>query len=284
MLDQKIKNSKDFSKIVFYTLEDMFKVYIDRTIRDVYLDINSLISIIYRSQNPNDPEIVSSFGNYLSEFISRCETNKITIHFIYSTDKSKVHFDTYPNWCKDRYERVNFMKTEYVLKVLAILKNLSNNNTNIKLINTRNIHPAYYIWVKESGLSKYNKRGIVISKDMVMMGIPISNLYIHNGRRLIDFKLENNYLKEYPDLNRKLALYYIIIRGEARNEYKGVPGYGEVKSYNYIKENALNLILDKEDTKHILRDQINKFKRLYLLEDGLEYLKENKLDPFIIFK
>lgn len=279
--DDKITKHKDFNEIIKYRIMEMLRINIDAAMRDIYLDINSIFSILYRSSNPEDEDLINEIGDGIANLIKKCEDNGSTLHFIYHTDKSILHVDTYPDWCKERYERVDFTKTKFVLKILTIIKNMSMNVKSIKLVNTKNIHPAFYVWVKENGLSKAPKKPVIITKDSVFFGIPLNHLLYYNGLKLIDASFDYDFIKEYPNVGKRFSLYYIIIRGDKRNEYKGYPKYGEVASYKYIKEHIVPISLNGE---HPLKEFFDKYKRLYLLEEGIKYLHSKEIFPFEIFK
>ncbi|MGL5715706.1 MAG: hypothetical protein ACRCX2_21975 [Paraclostridium sp.] len=260
---------KDFETVIFEVVNSMLKMeFIDYN--SIYVDMNSLLSAVYYLDNV-DSFLLERISGSLSLFIKGVLTSTSRVVFLYTHKPSKLHTTIYPNWCKERYDRVNLSKSVYIEKLLSGLRKISLDNPRIKIINTDELHPVYEMY-KDLGDRLTTERVVILSKDNVWFGLPFKNINIWTGVNMVycgDKKMVVN-SSTIPVSSYREVLSYIILMGDDRNSYKGLEGYGKVKTKSYINNNIMALVLN---TEHPLKEFMDKHAPLYDFKLGLEYLK-----------
>ena len=271
-LDKKITSQGDFKKVIESVVSNMFKIKADT--RKIYVDLNSCLSILFHYENINSAETVEIIGKQLEMFLQVYLNDKVEIVILFTLDKSQAHVDIYPDWCKERYERVAYQKSEFLQTLIVSLNKFSETNPLIKVVNTKKVHPALVVYENER-LTR--KRSTVLSKDVVFQCLPLRNLVIYTGVKYID--LDDN-VRQLPDdieLPEPYDLFlpvYLCLRGDTRNEFKGYPKYGIKRSVEYIDKNKLRIKASLESEEHPLKEWIDKYSALYNTNKLLELNKE----------
>ena len=278
-IDKIIIRKSDFKDIIKSNIRKMFDFTEDlfRDKYDVYVDVNSVISILFRYDNINDKDLINDITYIFEEFIDNCVTSGSKVVFMYTAKPSFVHTSIYPDWCKERYRRVKLKDSNFIISFLTAIKNIESNNTLISIENIGDKHIAQYIFEKTDSTSR---DFYLVSKDYVCQSlIYYKKCIIFTGINYIDYRDTNPSL--YDNVNVKsfspagYDFLYPLLRGDSRNEYKGLDGFGPIKSIRFIKENKIKLFLDG-DYPH--KDLITKYRPLYDIEKMIEYYKNNKKD------
>lgn len=260
-VDSMLLAKDDFRNTIRFIISSIFSI--DTSYKKIYVDLNSAISIIFRNPKViNDPIVNDYIWNSIEGFLTKYSSNTEII-FLWTVQPSSIHTSIYPDWCKLRYERVQIRQCECIKKILVALANFSKKNKLIKVINVKDIHPA--IIVRHLELPNRKHKCVVLSKDTVFQCLNLNNVIIFTGAHYIDFSDEARHLPD--DLTGKLdnpslmLPYYLAIRGDnARNEYKGISGYGVMKTLKYLKLNELEI---NADIEHDLKEDVDKYVVLF---------------------
>lgn len=277
-LDNLITSKSDFRDIIKSNIKKMFNFVDDLYNNDgkfvIYVDMNSVMSILFRYDKINDKKLMDDVSYIFEEFIDHCLKTSTKVVFMYTSQKSLVHTTIYENWCKKRYERVNLRNSEFILKFLTALNKFNEINKTVEIVNIKDKHIAHYIYENHVDSRLF----YVVSKDFVCQSLIFyKKCIVFTGVNYIDYRDLNPYM--YDNLNIKKLVpdgfeyLYPIIRGDVRNEYKGIEGYGTIKTIDFIKKNKIKFIIDGD---YPLKDKINEFKPLYNLESLIDKYNELK--------
>lgn len=270
--DKKIIKQTDFKKVISSVVSNMLKIKADT--EKIYIDLNSCLSILFRYDDINNPEAVEIISTEIERFLHLYLNDKVDIVILFTFEPSQAHVDIYPDWCKKRYERVNYAKSDFLQTLLVSLHKFSETNPLIKVVNTHRVHPALFVYQNE----KFSrKRSTVLSKDMVFQCLNLKNIVIYTGVNYIDL---DDPMRPFPDdveLPEPANLflpYYIALRGDIRNEFPGKEGYGPVKSLAYINRNKLRIKSGINSPDHAAKEWLDKYSQLYDINKLLELNKE----------
>ena len=270
-----VQMKDDFRLVVKSILHKLLDLDLElSTVKRIYVDLNSALSIIFRYDNIADDELLGIVGDEIENFLRKNLESGKTIYLLYNLKPSIVHRHIYPDWCKEREERVSILKSDYIKRLLMTFKVYSDKNHNLKVINCMDIHTALVIYELDK---LYSTQSLILSRDAVFRCPIKSNIVVFNGVDWIDFSDINMKLPdgiELTDPHSTLAYYYTI-RGDARNEYKGVKGYGVIKASKYIENNRLKI---KAGIDHPLKEFTDKHIGLYDIKAMRKVAKELKLD------
>jgi len=241
-----ISMKDDFRQVISYILNRVFDVHIDKDIKRVYIDINSALSILFRYESIDDSELLVKMSGIIEKFMVTHLDKGLDIIFIYTLDKSIVHHTVYPEWCKERNERVILRSSDFIKKLLINFAIYSSKNKHVKVLNCKNAHPAMVI----KKLERFERTAcLVLSKDNVFRCISHPTVSLYNGVDWIQFNVSDRPL---PDKLEKLKNpdkflpYYLAMRGDTRNEYKGMVGMGKVRTVDYINTNRIKIVSNIE--------------------------------------
>lgn len=270
--EKKITNQKDFKKVIASVVSNMLKIKADT--EKIYIDLNSCFSILFRYDDINNPEAVEIISTEMERFLQLYLNDKTEIIILFTFEPSQAHIDIYPDWCKERYNRVNYAKSEFLQTLLVGLHKFSSTNPLIKVVNTKKVHPALVVYKNEQ---YSNKRSTILSKDIVFQCLNLRNIVIYTGVNYIDL---DDPMRPFPDdveLPEPANLflpYYIALRGDIRNEFSGKEGYGPVKSLAYITKNKLRIKSGINSPDHTEKEWLDKYSQLYDINKLLELNKE----------
>lgn len=271
ILDKKIQRTTNFKQVIESIVQRMFSVVTDT--KRIYVDLNSCISILFRYEDVNNPEVAKMVSDSMEQFLTKYLESKTQIIVLFTLDKSAAHLKIYPDWCKTRYERVNIAESGFLRALLVSLGEFSKNNPLVKISNTHKVHPALVVYKNELGKrDKYT----VLSKDVVFQCVPDKQMIIFNGVNLIDMEDEPRMLPDDVTLTDPdfMLPYYLAIKGDVRNEFKGVEGYAKRKASKYCESNRISI---KVGANHPLKEECDKYVQLYdikkLLENNTEEIK-----------
>ncbi len=270
--DKKIIKQSDFKKVISSVVTNMLKIKADT--EKIYIDLNSCLSILFRYDDINNPEAVEIISNEIERFLHLYLNDKVDIVILFTLEQSQVHVDIYPDWCKDRYQRVNYAKSDFLQTLLVSLHKFSETNPLIKVVNTHKVHPALYVYQNER-FSR--KRSTVLSKDMVFQCLNLKNIVVYTGVNYIDLDDPMRPLPDDVELPEPVSLYlpyYIALRGDIRNEFSGKEGYGPVKSLAYINKHKLRIKAGIDAPDHVEKEWLDKYSQLYDINKLLELNKE----------
>lgn len=269
-LDNAIMKQTDFKKVISSVVTRMFKVAADT--RRIYLDLNSCFSILFRYDDINSSEAVSIVGTEIEKFLQLYLNDKVEIIVLFTLEPSQAHTDIYPDWCKERYKRVDYAKSDFLQTLIIGLKKFSDNNPLIKVVNTKKVHPALVVYKNEKDR---RKRSTVLSKDVIFQCLPLKNIAIYTGVSYIDLDDRRRDLPDDIELPEPYDLflpYYLAMRGDGRNEFPGLKGFGPKKSLEYIDINKIKI---KAGMDHPEKEWLDKYSKLYDINKLLEVNKED---------
>lgn len=267
-IDKKLKDNERYKLVVTSIIQNMFKV--DSYCKRIYVDINSCVSILFRYPDMNtDIELLSTITDQIEEFLLKYLENGTEIIFLYTVMRSKVHVEIYPEWCKTRGDRVDITKSGYLKKLIVDLNKYSSDNKLVSVINIKDKHPAMVVYDREF----INKtKFLVLSKDPVFRCLPITNMSVYTGVCYVDMEDPERALPDNIELsNHDLLPYYLAIRGDEKNEYKGESKYGKVLSRNYVESYKLEI---KSGLEHPLKERCDKYADMYLINKLLSRYEE----------
>lgn len=275
-LDRLITSKADFRDIIKGNIKRMFtfaeELY--NTKATVYVDVNSVTSILFRYDKLNDESLIKDISYIFEEFIDTCIRSSTKVIFLYTSKPSLVHTTIYPDWCKNRYERVVLKNSDFIIKFLTALNKYNEINKLVEIKNIDDKHPTHYIYENhlDSGLF------YVITKDFVCQSLIFyKKCIIFTGVNYIDYRDTNPYMYDNLDvksfLPENFEYLYPIIRGDVRNEYPGIEGYGTIKTIDFLKKNKIKILVDGD---YPLKDKINEYKPLYHLESLIDKYNELK--------
>lgn len=286
-INDKMRSKKSYLDIVVDVVKSIFKVDLQPGTKKIYVDVNSTFSIIYAgdTQHINTDVTKGIVVECVQEIISKAQVMGAQVVFLYTAQKSILHTSIYPDWCKERYKRDMISKPDYLTAVLKYLKELSNKNAIVKVVDVQEFHPAHYIYVTESHMgakSDNNYKIVVLSKDPVFFGIPYDGVEFYSGVMLSinDKKSQTgNYIRGL-NISRRYALYYLTIVGDHRNEYKGMTGIGPTKGLHFVESNAISITLSMmgDNVAYQHKEFFEKHYPMYDMVKGLSYLKTLGVD------
>lgn len=261
VLDKKITTQVDFKKVISSVVSNVFKLVAET--RKIYIDLNSCFSILFHYDNINSPEAVEIISREIEKFLQLYINDKVEIIVLFTLEPSQAHIDIYPDWCKERYERVSYQKSEFLQTLILSLHKFSETNPLIKVVNTKKVHPSLIVYKNEKNS---RKRSTVLSKDIVFQCLPLTNIIVYTGVSYIDLDDPMRTLPDDIELPEPYSLflpYYLALRGDSRNEFPGMSGYGPKKSKEYIDKNKLRLKSGIESPDHPYKEWMDKYSQLY---------------------
>lgn len=272
-IDKKITTQRDFKSVVSNILKNMFRVNIYPEIKKIYIDLNSCLSILFRYENINSKDITDTVSANIEGFLQKYLGDSVQVIILFTLEPSKVHTEIYPDWCKERNKRVDYSKSGFLQTLILSLNEFAKVNPLIKIVNHKAVHPALIIYNAER-LTK--KNFCVLSKDAVIQCLPLKHMHIWTGINYIEMDDPDRILPDSISLPEPTYLYlpyYMTIRGDARNEYKGVGDgyYGPQRTVKYILDNKLKI---KTGIEHPLKEHCDKYIALYAVNNMLEANKE----------
>lgn len=268
--DKKIMTQSDFKKVISSVVSNMLKIQADT--EKIYIDLNSCLSILFRYDDINNPEAVEIVSREIERFLQLYLNDKVKIVILFTLEPSQAHVDIYPDWCKDRYQRVNYAKSDFLQTLLVSLHKFSQSNNLIKVVNTGSVHPALVVYKNEQFTKK---RSTVLSKDIVFQCLPLTNIVVYTGVHYIDLDDPMRSLPDDVDLPEPSIMlpYYIALRGDSRNEFPGKPGFGPKKSLEYILKNKIRIKAGIDSEDHTEKEWLDKYSKLYDINKLLEINK-----------
>ncbi|MGL5716284.1 MAG: hypothetical protein ACRCX2_24915 [Paraclostridium sp.] len=265
----------DFRLVIDSVLKKMFKVNLDDTdVKRIYVDINSALSILFRYDDIADEKLLQIISDVIENFIVEHLENGLTIYFLYTLKPSRVHRSIYPGWCKEREDRVSIVKSDYLKKLIVTFKIYSDKNNNVKVVNCEDIHPALVVYEIDR---VFRNGSLILSKDLVFRCFSKTSVKLYNGVEWIDF--EQSIFKQPDDVKllepHTMLAYYLALRGDSRNEYKGQLRFGPVNSAKYIEVNRLKI---RAGVEHPQKEFLDKHIALFDIEKMREKAKELGID------
>lgn len=276
-LDDKIEKMTDF--------EDVIKGVINRTLDidgdfdRIYIDINSVVSIAFRAENIASDKIADAVFGAFERLMTKFAPKNTEIYLLFSTQNSKYHTNIYPDWCKSRYERVNLSKSDVVKQLIFAMKKFSEKNKLVRVINTKEFHPALIIKYLEQGVKT---NFIISSKDTVFYGLDIDHGVLFTGVRYIDYGNDISIFTDKHSDNevpRKFVKFYHALCRDDRNEFPGVGNKtGPGRALKYIKDYKLEL---ETGLDHPHKEWVDKYSKLYDVGEMLIDADKEKLNKII---
>lgn len=270
--EKNITKQVDFKKVISSVVTNMFKIQADT--RKIYLDLNSCFSILFRYDDVNNPEAVEIIGREIEKFLQLYVNDKVEIIILFTLEPSQAHLDIYPDWCKERYERVKYSKSDFLQTLILSLNKFSQQNPLIKVVNTKKVHPALVVYQNEKDS---RKRSTILSKDIIFQCLPLKNIVVYTGVNYIDLDDNNRTLPDDVELPEPYDLflpYYLALRGDARNEFSGIKGYGPKKSSEYVRVNKIRIKAGLDSPDHPEKEWCDKYSQLFSISKLLEINKE----------
>jgi len=265
------KKKEDWRKVTDSILTNMFRVETD--IRRIYIDLNSCMSIVFRTNDITDEDLNEIIYKKMENFLSKYLSLGADIIVLYTQKPSEWHRNIYPDWCKGRDERVQLRKSDAIKQLLIGLKAFSEKNTSVKIINTGKLHPVITVLNNEDfkKTSKKIRKVLILSKDCVFQCMNRPYITVWNGMDLMDQADENRVLPDEISLSDPGTLlpWYLAYCGDHRNEFKGVFGYGPVKSLKHVTSEALLVTI--EDPKTDEDKLASKYHQLYDVDAMYEF-------------
>lgn len=241
-----ISMKDDFREVVKYVLTRLFEVHIDQNIKRVYIDINSALSILFRYDSIDDGNLLLKMSGIIEKFMVKHLDRGLDVIFLYTLETSLVHKTIYPEWCSSRNKRVELRNSEFIKKLLVNFSAYSAKNNHIRVINCKEAHPALII----NKLEKFMTTGcLVLSRDNVHRCISRPTVSLFNGVDWIQFNVPNRPMPDKIEQLRnpdKFLPYYFALKGDTRNEYKGLSGMGKIRTVDYINSNRIKIVSDIE--------------------------------------
>lgn len=241
-----ISMKDDFREVVKHVLVRLFEVNVDQNIKRIYIDINSALSILFRYESIDDGKLLAKISGIIEKFMVTHLDRGLDIIFLYTLETSLVHKTIYPEWCSARNKRVELRNSEFIKKLLVNFSAYSAKNNHIRVINCKGVHPALII----NKLEKFTTTGcLVLSRDNVHRCISRPTVSLFNGVDWIQFNVQNRPMPDKIEQLRnpdKFLPYYLAMKGDTRNEYKGLAGMGKVRTVDYINSNRIKIVSDIE--------------------------------------
>ena len=234
----------------------------------IYIDLDSLFSRLIDEDMPNDKdlrhEVVSSILNIFKDFMY-FYAEHCRIYLIYGFKRLEIFNKIYPNWCIERYKRY---ENEDVMKYLKndLLKRLQKFTLAVSNVDMIEYRDAPVLEVLRDVKVSEDSNILVISRDPHYLCIlPYKNIDIYNGKNILN---RNNYYTErnMTQLHYAFIPNWFLLRGDTRNGYEGIKGFGPKKADDYIQKNKTE-ILKGEDPKF---KELEVYRKLYFLNELLE--------------
>ena len=272
------KQSFDLVKAI---IGSSLKLEIDDSIYKIFIDMNSVFSIVFRTENVDCEENIYVASDFIEDIINKALEKKIEITFLFTVNNSIYHTNIYTDWCFDRSDRVNFNKSKFYKKLLLELKKYSNENNLIKVVNCKTFHPIAFIYDEASILKKDI---LIITRDKLFQCLDLRNVVIFDGKNYTFIrdkyrKLPDNIILDNPS---KYLKYYFVLNGDKiRTGYSGLKTYGKEKSIQYINKYRTELDMNLE---HPLKEFIDTYIGLYdinkIYENYLEFKNKEKIGEY----
>ena len=268
-LNKRVLESSYFSVLTYEIFKSMFSLETDAKI--IYIDLNHTVSVLFRNENVNDERIVDQISPIVEDFIAKYLEKGTQLIFIYYTKSSIYHRSIYEGWCKERDERVDFNKSQFLKSLIVNIKKANSDIKNLKVINIHGAHASMYIQ-KMEGNSKIP--AVVVSKDVVMHSIKSNNLSVFDGKKyynLFDERREFPLGADDSIITPYLFKYYVTLCGDDRDEYYGYKGVGIRKSNRYISKHMVEIMGDLE---HPYKEFMDKYSKLYDMNSMMDWYND----------
>ena len=202
--------------------------------------------------------ITSSFKKFLTYY---GDYKRIYIKYGF---KKEIFNDYYPDWQKDRLDRLSngavltFIKKDFIPR----LKKISHKITNIEI---EEWDEAFIVDVlKDMEYNKDSKDCIILSRNMQLICLfAYSDVSIYNGRKIID-KFNYKDIKDFPNVSYTFIPHWFLLRGDKRNSYVGLNKTTGVKKANNLinsnKEKCVDFSLPE-------LQKVIKYKNLYFIKE-----------------
>lgn len=289
VLDSKLVSNPNFAKLVRSIIFKVFNV--ETEYKTIYIDLNSCLSILFHYDNINEEVLNDEIYNIIEKFINKYTSKGCKLVFLWTLKNSILHTEIFEKWCAHRIERVNILKSTFIKQLIVGLTNFSKTNSEvIKIINTFDVHPSIiikYIEMNNKNINDINSKFIILSKDTVFRCMDLNRGIIWTGKDYIDpsdrYKpLPNGITLHNSDV---LLKYYLTLKGDNRNEFPGIDGYGVKGSLKYVNKHKLELLsglpLVTNEDEDNLDDVFNKYSKLwdikYLFEESTKRFNLNKI-------
>jgi len=267
-----------------YTFRDLINTVIAKTFsldvkcKRLYIDMNSVVSIIFHDEDSIFSDSVKLDIYKLFEKLLERYINKGTkVYIMFTLEKSRHHVEIYPDWCKKRYERVNIKRCEYITSLIKSLKefSLTKENSQIRIINTRDIHPSIVVkYLETSHQNRKSDEAAILSKDPLFQLLGMKHLIVYTGSRYVylgdpdkELFTDNLTEDELPNLD-KMAPLYLCLRGDKRNEFPGLPKFGKVTTIKYLNQHKMEILTGVYGK---LEEHFTKYLKLF----DLSYIYDN---------
>lgn len=257
-----------------YIISSALHVEVDN-VSKIFVDMNSVFSIIFHSTEYDASNITKIISVELEEFILKYLSKKIELIFLFTTRNSQYHLDIFPEWCEERFSRVDLNKSEFIKEVLYGLKKFSEDNKKIKVINTKQFHPVAI--VQQHALA-VKSNVVVISRDNIFQCMNLDNIIVYNGTFICDIRDQNRVLpfKSKIENPNKFFKYFMTLNGDKkRNGFSGLSGYATKSTDKYIALHKIELELGLE---HPEKEFVDKYVKLFDVDEIYKYYINNKED------
>lgn len=275
-LDKVITSRSDFREVIKSNIKRMFNfvddLYSSSGKSIVYVDVNSVTSILFRYDKLNDKKLIEEVSYIFEEFIDHCIKTSTKVLFLYTPKGSIVHTTIYPDWCKERYQRVVLRNSDFIINFLNALNKFNEINKLVEIVNIGDKHISHFIYDYHIDTKIF----YVISKDYVCQSLVFyKKCIIYTGVNYIDYRDTNPNMYDNLDIKsfapEGFEYLYPVIRGDVRNEYKGMGGYGTIRTIDFIKKYKIKFIIDGD---YPMKEEIQKYKPLYDLESLMKTYQE----------
>ena len=268
--DLNIVSGSTFVKIALDLIKNM--LYTGSNVKRTYIDINSCVSVLFRL--PENERVVNEVEEFLKisfqSFIEESLKENKELIFLYTMDRSQAHVDIFADWMIERNTRVDLKSYDPLNTILYAIKLFSKDESRIKLINVKKVHPALVVYKNE--LVGHN-RYLILSKDNVFKTITDKKLDLFDGKNYytnqMDFKRYPDNI-EIPEPNVFLP-YYMAIRGSTREGFSGIENMGPNRTKAYIEAFKLNI---KAGTDHKYKEWCDKYVPMFDVNKLMSLNKE----------
>ena len=277
-IDERIRKSPDFNGIIHSVIKKVFKVSTD--CKKIYVDVNSCLSVVFRHKNDNIDLVQTEEVVYkvVEEFLMEHLSAGKDITLLFTLKPSKHHKAIFPDWCKYRNDRVKIDECDFIKKLIKSLHRFSKDNKQIKVYNTKEIHPAILVKYIETG---NRLKCMVLSKDPVFQCMNLKHAIVFTGVHYIDPSDISKYLPddiEQEGLDDSIVPVYLSLKGDIKNDFPGKEGYAKKKTVKYLQQYKLEIGVG---LPHPLSEHTDKYSELYNVDNLLKKCSPEELDEII---
>lgn len=252
--------------------------------RVVVLDLNSILSILFHyEEEKNSEESCILVSELIETLISKCISLGSNIEIFYTIKPSSYHVGIYPEWCSERYSRVDIKSSTFMKAMITSLHAIADKNKSKRIIvtNTGEFHPVMFLKKYINNLTKT----LIITKDPVFESIVAMNgaILYHNKIKYLDDK--DRYKNEGINISPTEYKFYKAFAGDDRNGFPGTPHFGKIRSVDYIRNNSRIIKLAYANPSSPVTDQLKykdyiKYAALYDYDKMLAYREEKEFGTF----